>query len=189
MKPQNSKQSRRKAVQIEQARRQSEQLALSPVSRDDFERLYADVAERAAAGGLGNIFELTRASLCAGNQPVDAVISFFVAHGIKCDWDLLVNADPCELFGPTSKRLARMPIERDELEALLDWLEKNLQTESCKHDLRMTRRWLDEHGLPIAQTEFALIAQGGGCDCEVLLNVDPEAIYPMVFVVSKDSIS
>lgn len=48
----------------------------------------------------------------------------------------------------------------------------------CDHTLRHTRTWLTGRGLPAPPTEFALRALGGYCDCEVVLNVQAEFIYP-----------
>lgn len=44
---------------------------------------------------------------------------------------------------------------------------------TCDHTLTHTRAWLEAHHKPLRENLRALDAQGGHCDCEVLLNVSP----------------
>jgi hypothetical protein len=41
----------------------------------------------------------------------------------------------------------------------------------CDGTLRLTRRWLEQHHLPVEPNVAALEACGGWCDCEVVFNV------------------
>jgi hypothetical protein len=70
-----------------------------------------------------------------------------------------------------------MPIPREALEALIDDVDKRVRAAGCDHSRRFTREWLAQRGYPVYPSEFALIALGGGCDCEVVMNVEPENIY------------
>jgi hypothetical protein len=71
-----------------------------------------------------------------------------------------------------------MPLEAPELQALVDHLQTSLAVAPCHNDLRLTRAWLDDGAHPVATVEFALIALGATCNCEVVLNVDLARIYP-----------
>lgn len=66
---------------------------------------------------------------------------------------------------------ASLPIPDTELRALLDHLDDSL-AEGCDHSLRFIRAFLRERGLPEETVVPWLVEQGGGCDCEVLANVE-----------------
>jgi len=149
------------------------------LDRDAFEALYEYVAARTHADGSAHSeFDFTKSWLAARGLDPTAMISFLAEQDVDSDWDLLVSADPCRLFGTTPTRLARMPLEAPDLVELLSWLESQLEEHPCQHSLHLTRQWLVDNAKPVAITEFALVAQGGACDCEVVMNVDPENIYP-----------
>jgi hypothetical protein len=174
-----SKREREAAAREELARRAQVRRERCPLDRDAFEALYQYVAKRSFTDGLvrGEL-DYTKSWLAAHSFDSAAMISFLGEQSVNSDWEVLVSADPCALFGPTPTRLARMPIDACDLLELLSWLERELDESPCAHDLQLTRHWLETNGRPVEVTEFALIAQGGGCDCEVVLNVDPENIYP-----------
>ena len=171
-----SKKERRRLAEEEIDARQRARASRSPLTREELDELYAFVAERAFRDGRDKSLALTTEWVTSHDRL--PAIAFLNEFGVATDWDVLVNADPCALFGPTATRLARMPLEPDQLLALIDAIDAQVEAVGCQHDLRLTRAWLEERGLPTALVEFALIAQGGGCDCEVVLNVDPERIYP-----------
>jgi len=173
-----SKQERRRLAEQEVAARQQSRLAEAPLGRDELDSLYAFVAERVASVGHDKTLEITQEYLATSGLDAAAVTSFLQSQQIMTDWDVLMRADPHKLFGPTATRLARMPLDPAELTNLIDAVDEAVRAEGCDHDLGFTRGWLELNELPIATTEFALIAQGGGCDCEVVLNVDHELIYP-----------
>jgi hypothetical protein len=93
-------------------------------------------------------------------------------------------------------RRDRSPLTRDEMLKLLDYVGEKVMIEGHNHDFSYTCEWLQSNGFemqqalkffsdeniqddcPVHPTLMALLARGGGCDCEVLLNVEPETIYP-----------
>jgi hypothetical protein len=173
------KREREAAAREELARRAQARRERCPLDRDAFEALYQYVAKRGFTDGLvRSELDHTKSWLDAHPFDATATISFLEEQGVNSDWDILVSADPCAIFGPTPTRLARMPLDASDLFQLISWLERELDEHPCAHDLQLTRRWLETNGKPLEITEFSLIAQGGGCDCEVVLNVDPENIYP-----------
>lgn len=171
------KKARRQAARDEEARRQREREQNSPITREDLDALYGWLAQSVFDDGHTGTLDLTRSWLTSNAKDVAAVVTFLESNGATNDFDVLTQADPNRLFGPANGRLARMPLEAGELTMLIDYIDKALADTPCSHDLRMTRRWLADRSLPVAATEFALIAQGGGCDCEVLLNVELERIF------------
>jgi hypothetical protein len=66
-----------------------------------------------------------------------------------------------------------MLLEPEQLRALLDYLDEALAEEGCDHTLRLTGRWATEKGIDANALAASLADFGGGCDCEVLANVDP----------------
>jgi hypothetical protein len=67
-----------------------------------------------------------------------------------------------------------MVLEPEQLRALLDHLDERLTHELCDHTLRGTRAWAEANGVDADALESSVVHFGGGCDCEVLANVDPE---------------
>jgi len=105
-------------------------------------------------------------------------LKFFSDENIQDDWSLCVEGDPFALFGPSANRLSWMPISRPQLESLIEWLDTELSNEGCNHDMSLSSSWLERNNCPVHPTLMALLAHGGGCDCEVVLNVEPETICP-----------
>jgi hypothetical protein len=70
-----------------------------------------------------------------------------------------------------TKLEAGMPLSHRQLRALFDHLDAAL-AEGCEHDLRLTRAWLRAKKLDEARIVPWLMEMGGGCDCEVLGNVE-----------------
>jgi len=66
---------------------------------------------------------------------------------------------------------AAMPLSKAALAGLFDHLDVALGA-GCDHSLRFTRGYLQAHGLPEAVILPWLLDHGGGCDCEVLGNVE-----------------
>lgn len=102
------------------------------------------------------------------------------SEGLSDDWDLAVSGDPYDLFGASDSRLSWMPLDEDELETMLDWMDEQLQLKGCNHDYTLTKEWLSDKSVDSSTTLMALMAKGGGCDCdcEIVLNVEPENVYP-----------
>ena len=68
--------------------------------------------------------------------------------------------------------LAEMPCSPAEAHELFDRLDSVLAKEACLNDLRHTRTVCEEMGLSVDTLTSWLREQGGGCDCEVLANVE-----------------
>jgi hypothetical protein len=66
-----------------------------------------------------------------------------------------------------------MLLEPEQLRALLDYLDRALAEEGCDHTLRLTGRWAAQKEIDTEALAGSLAEFGGGCDCEVLANVDP----------------
>ncbi|MER6394857.1 DUF2695 domain-containing protein [Kitasatospora sp. NPDC001603] len=65
-------------------------------------------------------------------------------------------------------------IDREQLDDLLGHVEERLAEAGCDHTLRHSRSWADSSSVAWSELEAGLLADGGGCDCEVLANVDPD---------------
>lgn len=174
----NPKQARRAAAQAETQRRWRDAEANCPLTRKQFQALLDSVAEQVAEYGHENSFEYTDAWLGEHAIAVPPVHAFLNEHKVHDDYELIVQGDPYSLFGPTPDRLKWMPVGREDLDALIAFVEESCGRDGCDHSHRFTRDFLAARSLPLGITEMALLAQGGGCDCEVVLNVDPGEIYP-----------
>jgi hypothetical protein len=123
-------------------------------------------------------FGHTRGWAVARGFAWEPIVRAFASLEISSDQELLRDTNPYHLFGPTPRRLAWMPIERPQLEALMVHLDElGGQGVGCDHTPRQTAAWLAEQGLPVPETLAALRVLGGYCDCE-MANVEPEWIYP-----------
>ena len=171
------KKQRRLAAQKEEERRQREREQRSPLSRRQLNDLLDLLSERIMRHGHDGTMKTTSGYLRDIGVDVGDGITFFTELGFESDYDVAIGADPNVLFGTDGSRKRRMPIERKDLEDLIDWLDDEVGQKGCQNDLRLTRAWLKSRNLPDATTEIALLALGGGCDCEVVLNVDPDEIY------------
>ena len=75
------------------------------------------------------------------------------------------------------KQLARLPVDRAQLEALLDHVAERLEESGCDHSPRFTEEWAEQNGVDEDQLLDGLLQFGGGCDCEMLMNVEPEELF------------
>ena len=66
---------------------------------------------------------------------------------------------------------AALPLSKSDLKALFDWLDETAD-DGCDGTLRRTQEFLHERNLPEAAVTDWLLRYGGGCDCEVLANVE-----------------
>jgi hypothetical protein len=82
-------------------------------------------------------------------------------------------------FQDREQEVARqaMLLDEDQLEELLGYLDERLPDAGCDHSLQLTRRWAGQNGVDADALASSLEQFGGFCDCEVLANVDPEAIF------------
>ena len=67
-----------------------------------------------------------------------------------------------------------MTLQPHELRALLGVLDAELGETPCEHTYRLTRAWAASRKIDWGRLEPSLVHFGGGCDCEVLANVNPE---------------
>ena len=178
MSKKDSKRQREAAIKAEIARREKDRRDRSPLSRDDMLNLLDFVGEKVMVEGHTHDFTYTCEWLQSSGFDEQGALRFFRGENIKDDWSLCVEGDPFALFGPSEDRLSWMPIDRSQLETLIEFLDKELPIKGCNHDLTLTSEWLETNNNPVHPTLMALLAHGGGCDCEVVLNVVPEAIYP-----------
>ncbi len=178
MSKKNKKRQREAAIKAEIARREKDRRDRSPLSRDDMLNLLGFVGEKVMTEGHTHDFTFTREWLKSNGFDEQATLRFFNEENIKDDWSLCTERDPFTLFGPSEDRLSWMPIDCSQLESLIEWLDTELPIKGCNHDLSLTSKWLKTNNCPVHPTLMALLAHGGGCDCEVVLNVEPEGIYP-----------
>ena len=68
--------------------------------------------------------------------------------------------------------VAIMPLSKPDLKALFDYVDGRLQQDGCDNTLRSTRTFLAHRHLPREPILKWLVDQGGGCDCEVIANVE-----------------
>lgn len=176
----DKKRRRREAAAREMSRRYRQAEEDCPLSRSQLDDLHDHLATEIIENGYDGTFSITQCWLLDRHLPIDETIRFFESHRIHDDFELALHGDPHKLFGPTQDRFARMPLKQEELEELLDWVDVEVRNRGCDRTTRFTRLWLEENEHPVAQTLMALHAQGGHCDCEVVLNVDPALIYPNV---------
>lgn len=71
-----------------------------------------------------------------------------------------------------NKFINSLPISRNIFHELFDYLDERLSEEDCNHDFEMTEEFLKQRNIPIEKVEAWLMGNGGGCDCEVLANVE-----------------
>jgi hypothetical protein len=88
-----------------------------------------------------------------------------------------VQGDEGEFYGDDGEALPEQPPGLPISATALRDLFENLNTTSgtgyqCDHRFTLTRRFLTERGLPVEKTLAWLGENGGGCDCEVIFNVE-----------------
>jgi hypothetical protein len=75
---------------------------------------------------------------------------------------------------------ARMPLDRAQLEALLDHVEAAVEAVGCDHTPAATDAWAAAEGVDLERLHEGLEEYGGFCDCEVVLNVDADEVFTPV---------
>ncbi len=171
------KQKREAAIKAEIAKREKDRRDRSPLNRDDLLNLLGFVGEKVMIEGHSHDFKFTLEWLNSNGFNEEETLKFFADEKIIDDWSLCTEGDPYSLFGPSNTRLSWMPIDKAQLESLIEWLDGEVYEKGCNHELTLTKQWLQTNSCPVHPTLMALLAQGGGCDCEVVLNVEPEGIY------------
>lgn len=74
-------------------------------------------------------------------------------------------------------RTALLTIDQDQLEQLLDYVDERLGEQPCDHTARHAHRWAQSHRIEWETLAEGLQEFGGYCDCEIVMNVEPEAIF------------
>ena len=74
----------------------------------------------------------------------------------------------------------RMPLDRVQLDALLDRVDAAVVANGCDHTLAATDAWAVEQGIGLERLHEGLEEYGGYCDCEVVMNVDADAVFTPV---------
>jgi hypothetical protein len=72
---------------------------------------------------------------------------------------------------------ARIPLDRAQLEALLDHVEAAVEASGCDHTLAATETWAAREGIDLERLHEGLEEYGGLCDCEVVMNVDADEVF------------
>ncbi len=174
----DKKRKREAAIKAEIARREKDRRERSPLSTNEMLKLLDFVGEKVMVEGNSHDFCYTLKWLSKNGFNEEETLRFFAEEKIHDDWSLCTEGDPYSLFGPSETRLSWMPIDKTQLESLIEWLDDEVRKNGCKNDLSLTKQWLQANSCQVHPTLMALLAHGGGCDCEVVLNVEPEGIYP-----------
>jgi len=74
-------------------------------------------------------------------------------------------------------RAAVLPMNREQLTALVEFVDGLVVSEGCDHTLRHARSWVRDHDLVWTPIARGLTELGGYCDCEVVMNCDPEDVF------------
>ena len=75
---------------------------------------------------------------------------------------------------------ARMPLDRAQLEALLEHVDAAVAVRGCDHTLAATDAWAAEQTIDLDRLHEGLEEYGGFCDCEVVMNVDADEVFTPV---------
>ncbi len=73
-------------------------------------------------------------------------------------------------------RAVLMPLSRAQLEALVEYVDVRIVVDGCDHTTRFARQWTLDRGLDWEAVAEGLAEFGGYCDCEVVINCDPEGL-------------
>jgi len=178
MSKKNKKKLRQEAINAELEKRERARAELSPIDRSQMLSLVEFVGKNIIESGHEHGSQFTEQWARENSIDLGSLNTFLESERIKDDWDLVVSCDPFDMFGASTERLSWMPLAQDDLEELLDWLDEEVQGKGCNHDYTLAKEWLVNKSVDTATTLMALMAKGGGCDCEIVLNVEPESIYP-----------
>lgn len=68
---------------------------------------------------------------------------------------------------------ASLPMSRDKFKNLFDYLDLEMTEKSCDNTCRLTKTFLSQSGIQNMEQVLDWLADhGGGCDCEILANVE-----------------
>jgi hypothetical protein len=74
----------------------------------------------------------------------------------------------------------RMPLDRPQLEALLEHVHTAVAVKGCDHTWTATDEWAVGQGIDLARLHEGLEEYGGFCHCEVVMNVDVDEVFTPV---------
>jgi hypothetical protein len=74
-------------------------------------------------------------------------------------------------------RAALLPLNKGDLGDLIDFVDAYVVAEGCDHTRRFTERWATERQIALDRLAEGLEEFGGFCDCEVVMNCDPDQIF------------
>lgn len=170
----DKKQERARLIQEEKQRRRQDLEERSPLDFAQMLSLKEHVSRKLFEKKSDEEFQNTKGWAEQNGVDTHNLITFLKAERIVNDFDVATSADPYKLFGPRDGRYVHMPLDYEELDALLDDLDETVSSVGCDHTHKHTELWLEERRKDIPVVLIALISLGGGCDCEVVMNVEPE---------------
>lgn len=68
--------------------------------------------------------------------------------------------------------LESLPFPELIFQELFNYLDSALENRPCQHNFELTTGFLSKKGIELEEHIDFLISHGGGCDCEVLMNVE-----------------
>ncbi|GGM45157.1 DUF2695 domain-containing protein [Dactylosporangium sucinum] len=71
-------------------------------------------------------------------------------------------------------RAAVVPLDAGRLAELVGFVDERVSAEGCDHTRRFAERWAAEHAVPWERLAEGLDELGGYCDCEVVMNCEPD---------------
>jgi len=75
------------------------------------------------------------------------------------------------------RRAAALPIGREQLAALVDFVDGLVLSEGLRPHAAPRPSWAEGHDLDWSPVAAGLAELGGYCDCEVVVNCDPEDVF------------
>ena len=84
------------------------------------------------------------------------------------------------LRGQQAASSERMSLDRAQLESLLRYVEVAVQADGCDHTREAADAWALREGVDLVLLHRGLDEYGGFCDCEVVMNVDPDEVFTPV---------
>ena len=70
---------------------------------------------------------------------------------------------------------AGLPAEGSHVDSLVAYVDHCVALDGCDHTLRFSRQWADERGVGWHGLRAGVEAAGAYCDCEVVMNLGPDA--------------
>jgi hypothetical protein len=79
-----------------------------------------------------------------------------------------------------AESVPRMPLDRPQLEGLLEHVASAVAVNGCDHTRAATDDWAAREGIDVERLHEGLEEYGGFCDCEVVMNVDADEVFTPV---------